>query len=141
MVDYHRIDVQKWKLMQDIKRGYDQTIYTFDIETSAGYIFPGSDIAEPFDYGKSPEEYQKAVKVGLCYEWQFGINNQYYYGRDLRDFLQVLKILDALPGKKIIWVHNLGFEQAFLMNLFQPSKMFARIGSWEISGADFSHSH
>lgn len=126
MVDFHNINVEKWKLQQDIQRGYDQTIYTFDIETSAGYIFPGSDIAEPFDYGKSPEEYQKAVKVGLCYEWQFGINNQYFYGRDLRDFLQVLKILDALPGKKIVWVHNLGFEQAFLLNIFKPQKIFAR---------------
>lgn len=126
MVDYHRIDVAKWKLMQNIKRGYDQTIYTFDIETSAGYIFPGSDVARPFDYNLPPEEYTKAVKVGLCYEWQFGMNDQYYFGRDLRDFLQVLKIMDALPGKKIIWVHNLGFEQAFLLNLFTPQKIFAR---------------
>ena len=126
MVDYRRIDVEKWKLLQNIKRGYDQTIYTFDIETSGGYIFPGSDIAEPFDYSKSPEEYTKAVKVGLCYEWQFGIGDHYYYGRDLRDFLQVLKIMDALPGKKIIWVHNLGFEQTFLLNLFTPQKIFAR---------------
>lgn len=126
MVDYKRIDVEKWKSMQKIKRGYDQTVYTFDIETSAGYIFPGSDIAEPFDYDKPPEEYAKAVKVGLCYEWQFGIGDQYYYGRELNDFLKVLKVMDALPGNKIIWVHNLGFEQAFLLNLFQPSKLFAR---------------
>lgn len=126
MVDYHRIDVVKWRACQQIKGGYDQTIYTFDIETSAGYIFPGSDIAQPFDFSKPPEEYQKAVKVGLCYEWQFGINDQYYYGRELRDFLDVLRIMDALPGKKIVWVHNLGFETAFLQNLFKPQKVFAR---------------
>ena len=126
MVDYKRIDVNKWRAVQSIKGGYDQTIYTFDIETSAGYIFPGSDIARPFDYSKKPEEYQKAVKVGLCYEWQFGIGEHYFYGRDLKDFLQVLRIMDALPGKKIIWVHNLGFEQAFLLNLFKPQKIFAR---------------
>lgn len=126
MVDYERIDVVKWKALQHIKGGYDQTIYTFDIETSAGYIFPGSDIAEPFDYEKKPEEYQKAEKVGLCYEWQFGIGEQYYYGRELQDFSKVLKVMDALPGKKIIWVHNLGFEQSFLLNLFKPQKIFAR---------------
>lgn len=126
MVDYHRIDVVKWRACQQIKGGYDQTIYTFDIETSAGYIFPGSDIAQPFDFSKPPEEYQKAVKVGLCYEWQFGINDQYYYGRELRDFLDVLRIMDGLPGKKIVWVHNLGFETAFLQNLFKPQKVFAR---------------
>ena len=126
MVDYHRIDIVKWKAMQNIKCGYDQTIYTFDIETSAGYIFPDSDVATPFDFSKSPEEYQKAIKVGLCYEWQFGINNQYFYGRELRDFMDILKVMDALPGNKIIWVHNLGFEQAFLLNLFKPQKLFAR---------------
>lgn len=126
MVDYHRIDVVKWRACQRIKGGYDQTIYTFDIETSAGYIFPGSDIAQPFDFSKPPEDYQKAVKVGLCYEWQFGINDQYYYGRELRDFLDVLRIMDTLPGKKIVWVHNLGFETAFLQNLFKPQKVFAR---------------
>lgn len=126
MVDYRRIDVNKWKAIQRIEKGFDQTIYTFDIETSAGYIFPGSDIAEPFDYTKKPEEYKKAVKVGLCYEWQFGIGDHYYYGRDLKDFAKVLRILDALPGKKIIWVHNLGFEAAFLLNIFKPQKLFAR---------------
>lgn len=126
MVDYHNINVAKWKQIQNIERGYDQTVYTFDIETSAGYIFPGSDVAQPFDFSKSPEEYAKAEKVGLCYEWQFGIGDHYFYGRELRDFLQILKIMDALPGKKIIWVHNLGFEQTFLQNLFQPQKLFAR---------------
>ena len=126
MVDYKRIDINKWKLQQQIIKGYDQIIYTFDIETSAGYIFPGSDIAQPFDYSKPPEEYEKAVKVGLCYEWQFGINDQYFYGRELRDFEKILKVMDALPGKKIIWVHNLGFEQSFLLNIFKPQKIFAR---------------
>lgn len=126
MVDFHNINVAKWKQIQNIQRGYDQTVYTFDIETSAGYIFPGSDVAQPFDFSKSPEEYAKAEKVGLCYEWQFGIGDHYFYGRELRDFLQILKIMDALPGKKIIWVHNLGFEQTFLQNLFQPQKLFAR---------------
>lgn len=126
MVEYQKIDAAKWKLNQVIKSGYDQAIYTFDIETSAGYIFPGSVIAEPFDYNKSPEEYTKAVKVGLCYEWQFGINDQYFYGRELTEFLSILKFMDTLPGKKIIWVHNLGFEQAFLLNLFHPQKIFAR---------------
>ena len=126
MVDYHRIDVNKWRLMQRIDKGYDQTIYSFDIETSAGYIFPGSDIAEPFDYNKRPEAYQKAIKVGLCYEWQFGIGEQYYYGRDLVEFLEVLRIMNALPGKKIIWVHNLGFEMAFLIN--SNRRRFLRAG-------------
>lgn len=126
MVEHTKIDIPRLKLEQKIKGGYDQNIYTFDIETSSGYLWPGKDTAEPFDYEKQPLEYRNAVKVGLCYEWQFGINGQYYYGRELRDFGKLLKILDAIPGKKIIWVHNLGFEQAYLMNLFFPQKLFAR---------------
>lgn len=123
---YKTIDFAKWKLNQKIKKGYDQTIYTFDIETSAGYIFPGSDIVTEFDKSKPPEYYSECTKVGLCYLWQFGIGDQYYYGRELTDFLEILEFMKKLPGKKIIWVHNLGFEESFLLNLFFPEKIFAR---------------
>lgn len=123
---YKRIDVAKLKLQQKIKGGFDQNIYTFDIETSSGYLFPGETTARPFDYNLSPQDYRDTVKVGLCYEWQFGINDEYYFGRDLKDFMDVIRILERLPGKKILWVHNLGFEASYLLNLFFPKKIFAR---------------
>lgn len=126
MYKYTKIDWSRVRLEQKINKGVDQTIYTFDIETSSGFIPPGGLQAFPFDAEKEPKYYRECQKVALCYEWQFGIGDRYYYGRELRDFLPILDKLESLPGKKIIWVHNLSFEQAFLLNLFFPDKIFAK---------------
>ena len=126
MIDYKEIPWYKLRREQIIKKGYDQTIYTFDIETSSGFIAPGAMVAQPFDYNQPPSYYRNCQKVALCYLWQFGIGDNYYFGRELRDFMEPLKELDKLPGKKIIWVHNLSFEQIFLLNLFFPAKIFAK---------------
>lgn len=117
----------KWEqVQQDIQKGTDQTIYTFDIEVSSGYLEPGTDIVIPFDYNKKPKFYRSCQKVSLCYEWQFGINDRFYYGRDLYEFMYILEKLQDLPGDKIIWIHNLSYEQNFLLNLFFPEQLFAK---------------
>lgn len=126
MIDYRKIDWPLVKLNQEIKKGTDQTIYTFDIETSSGYIPPGALVAHAFDYSKKPAYYRTCQKVAVCYLWQFGINDQYFYGRELRDFQKILDKLEEMPGQKIIWVHNLSYEQVFLLNLFFPDKIFAK---------------
>lgn len=126
MIDYRLIDWPRVKLDQKLIKGVDQTIYTFDTETSSGYIPPGAMVAHGFDYSKDPSYYRKCQKVALCYLWQFGIEDQYYYGRELKDFKVILEKLEEMPGKKIIWVHNLSFEQVFLLNLFFPDKIFAK---------------
>ena len=110
----------------NVIKGVDQTIFTFDIETSSGYIDPKIDHVIGFDYSKHPKYYKQCEKVALCYEWQLGIGDRYYYGRELRDFMPVLNMIMKLPGKHYIWVHNLGFELSFLLNLFHPEKIFAR---------------
>ena len=126
MIDYHKIDWPRVKLDQKIQKGVDQTIYTFDIETSSGYIPPGALVAHGFDFNKKPAYYRTCQKVAVCYLWQFGINDQYYYGRELRDFEEVLKKLEEMPGQKILWIHNASYEQVFLQNLFFPDKIFAK---------------
>jgi len=126
MIDYHKIDWPRVKLEQNIQKGVDQTIYTFDIETSSGYIPPGALVAHGFDFTKKPAYYRTCQKVAVCYLWQFGINDQYYYGRELRDFETVLKKLEEMPGQKIVWIHNASYEEVFLQNLFFPDKIFAK---------------
>jgi len=117
----------KWdQIKPKLINGVDQTVYTFDIETSSGYLPPGSDTVIPFDYSKEPKFYKQCEKVSLCYEWQFGINDSYYYGREIYEFLLILKKLASLPGEKIIWVHNLSFEINFLLNIFHPEELFAK---------------
>lgn len=126
MKPYKEIDWPRVRLDQKIVKGVDQNIYTFDIEVSSGYLPPGSDRVIPFDYSKEPKFYRECEKVSLCYEWQFGINDNYYYGRELYEFFQIMVELDKMPGQKIIWIHNASYEQNFLLNLFFPDKLFAK---------------
>ena len=126
MEHYSNIAWQEVAKQQEIIKGTDQTIYTCDLEVSSGYIPPGSEDVIPFDYEKEPKFYRECQKVSLCYEWQFGINDKYYYGRELYEFLAVMDQLEQLPGEKICWIHNASYEQNFLLNLFFPDKLFAK---------------
>lgn len=104
-------------------RMFCEDIFTFDIETTS--FFYGEDL-EPFLYkeGKDPDYYKQFNAGALPYIWQFGINNRYYYGRDIKDFEKVLE--DFPPDLKvIIWIHNASFEWHFL-DFLTWDKVFAR---------------
>lgn len=94
---------------------YSEDIITFDIETTS--FFYGDNL-KPFLYkkGKSPEYWAEQNAGAICYMWQLGINDNYYYGRDLEDFY---KALADLPSDLhiIFWIFNLQFEWAFLDQL------------------------
>lgn len=94
---------------------YCEDIFTFDIETTSFFY---ADNLRPFLYrpGKDPE-YWKDQKAGaLPYLWQLGINDHYYYGRDISEFYEALS--DIPNHIKIrIAVHNLSFEWHFLDTL------------------------
>lgn len=87
---------------------YCEDIFTFDIETTSFFY---SDDLKPFLYypGKDPEYWTSLHAGSLPYLWGFGINDTYYYGRELSEFLQVL---DDFPShlKIRIAVHNFPFE-------------------------------
>lgn len=101
---------------------YCHDIFTFDIETTSGYIENGKVI--PYTAGKPSEYWNELPHTALCYIWQFSVNGVVYYGRELRDFL---KLLDDLPkANLIIWVHNLSFEFHFLANILTWVEAFAR---------------
>ena len=59
MLDYKLIDWPRVKLEQKLYKGTDQTIYTFDIETSSGFIPEGGMQALPFYKNKKPDYYRK----------------------------------------------------------------------------------
>ena len=90
------------------KRIHCEDIFTFDIETTS--FFYESD-KKPFLYkpGYDPEYWSDVYAGSLPYIWQFGINNRYYYGREIKDFCRVL---DDFPRDMhvIIWIHNASFE-------------------------------
>lgn len=103
---------------------YNMNIFSFDVETSSGYIKNNRVI--PFKKGKQ-KEYEKYDKVALLYMWQFGINDIVYYGRCLDTFMDLLDELQSkYLGEKIIWVHNLSFEFHWLINVIPFQKVFAK---------------
>ena len=103
------------------------TIYTFDIETTSLFEYEhGWDV---FNYDLPNEYYSGVDKIAIPYIWQFGIEDTVYYGRNFMDFEKVLLKISNPKITKIIWVHNLSYEFAFLPNILQKytvSKMCAR---------------
>ena len=110
----------------EIIKKYDQRVFTFDIETSAGFLTPGSLTPVKFDYDKPPVFYRDCTPVAICYLWQFGIDDTYFYGRELSDLIPVFDYLANQEHKTILFIHNLSYEFFWLLNILKYTKVFAR---------------
>ena len=101
-------------------KNYDNTIYTFDIETTSYYIL-NNKIYSSFDYLKlSDDEKEKCIFQSSMYIWMFSIKDVVYYGRtfeELEIFLD--KIFFYNEDKKIVYVHNLSFEFQFIRKMIE----------------------
>lgn len=102
---------------------YCNNIFTFDIECSSAWLENGKVIG--YRKGETNDYWNNLQSLSLCYIWQFSCDGVVYYGRELRDFINVL---DDLPkdANIIIWVHNLSYEFMFLSNILTWFKVFAR---------------
>lgn len=98
-------------------------ILTFDIETTSGWLENGRIIG--YEKGHSNEYWNELEPIALCYLWQFSFNDKVYYGRELRDFEQVLKDIPKNINV-IIWIHNLAYEWHFLDNFLEWKDVFAK---------------
>ena len=103
---------------------YCNDILTFDIEVSSAWINEAGKII-PYHKGEDAEYWNSLEPLSLCYIWQFSFNDTVYYGRELRDFENVLK---DLPDDVdiVIWIHNLSYEFHFLNNFLKWKSVFAR---------------
>ena len=73
---------------------FDNTIYSFDIETSS-YIIHDNNILPASQYlNLDPEEQEDCKKYSCMYIWQFSVNDQVYYGRTWDEFKQFLDRLE-----------------------------------------------
>lgn len=98
-------------------------IMCFDVETTNTFVVDG--VPQLFDYD-DPKKCKDAPKHSIVYCWQFTINDNVYFGRELKDFEYLVQELHAYcPALKIIFVHNLAFDINFLYNLFDFD-IFAR---------------
>lgn len=102
-------------------------VFTFDIETTSCILFNGKFYPAVY-YDKLTEEEKESCKAfGFMYIWQFGINENVYYGRTWEELKEFLNKIDNLNNKKkIVYVHNLSFEFQFLRNIFEMENVFAR---------------
>lgn len=105
----------------------DNTIYTFDIETTS-YLILNEKQYPGIHYEKLTEkEQEESKKCSTMYIWMFGINDQVYYGRTWDEFKKFLDKLEYYsPYKKYVFVHNLSFEFQYLKSVFHIDAVMAR---------------
>ena len=109
------------------KKKIDNTIYTFDIETTS-YLMIGDRIISARDYQSlSDDEQEKCIKQACMYVWQFSINEDVYYGRTWDEFKLFLNRLEANDDtKKIVFVHNLSFEFQAIWSVLRIKSVMSR---------------
>ncbi len=98
-----------------VDKPVSDTIYVLDIETTSLFNINGK--YQVFDYSKSPDFYRDVDKVVVPYIWMFGVEDSVYYGREWKDFLEVLESISDPDMYKVIWCHNLSYEMVFLQSI------------------------
>lgn len=110
------------------RKKYDNTIYTFDIETTSFLILNNEQIPATKYLQLSKKEQEQCNFMSTMYIWMFGINDEVYYGRTWKEFKGFLIRLEnwGTDCKKYVFVHNLAYEFQFLRNMFNMKNVFAR---------------
>lgn len=105
----------------------DNTIYTFDIETTSYLILDGKVISAR-DYPKLTDEQQEnCIKQSCMYIWQFSINDEVYYGRTWEEFKSFLDLLEQNDNtKKVVFIHNLAFEFQHIWSVVRVKSVMSR---------------
>lgn len=118
--EYHGHEVE-------IKGKIDNTIYTFDIESTSYLILDGQIIQASQYLDLSEPDREAALPCSCMYIWQFSINNTVYYGRTWDEFKKFLTRLEENCDKtKYIFVHNLSFEFQFFRSQLKIKNVLSR---------------
>ncbi|MBR4414342.1 MAG: hypothetical protein IKS59_03380 [Aeriscardovia sp.] len=111
----------------DVIGNLDNTIYTFDIESTSYLDLYGQQVNACDYLSLSEADREAAIPKGLMYIWQFSINDNVYYGRTWEEFRKFLERLEENSEfRKIVFVHNLSFEFQFLRTVFSIKKVLSR---------------
>lgn len=107
---------------------FDNTIYTFDIETTSFLILDGEQLsADKYD-ALSDQDKKKAIPMSNMYIWMLGINDEVYYGRTWKELEYFLINIEyyATTYRKFLFIHNASYEFQFLRNHFKMKDIFSR---------------
>lgn len=109
------------------RKKFDNTIYTFDIETSSYLIYEGK-VYPAVEYLKFNEKQRQDIEYrSSMYIWQFGVNETIYYGRTWEELRLFLEKLNAnCNERKIVFIHNAAYEFQYLKTQFVFSDVMAR---------------
>lgn len=108
-------DFKRAPIYRSGKKSYSDIIYAFDIEVSSLFNINGT--WQRFD--DTITDYRDIEKVAVPYIWMFGIEDQVYYGRYLRDFADVLEHISNPLLTKFVYIHNASYEFQFLRTIFE----------------------
>ena len=109
------------------RKKVDNTIYTFDIETTSYLVLDGKQLKASEYLNLNNDEVKRAEKRTCMYIWMFSINDIVYYGRTWDEFKEFLNRLEKdVPERKLLFVHNLAFEFQFLKSVFHFQEVTAR---------------
>ena len=112
------------------KKQFDKNIYTFDIETTSYLILDNKQLSTDKYLQLNKKEQEQCQFQSVMYIWMFSINDVVYYGRtweELYNFLERIEVYTYSQNvRKIVYVHNLGFEFQFLRNIFNFKNVLAR---------------
>jgi hypothetical protein len=75
----------KLKIIND-KTIYDNTIFTFDIETTSYFIYNGKQYKTIEYLNLTKDEQEKCIFMSTMYIWMFGVDDVVYYGRTWKEF-------------------------------------------------------
>ena len=105
----------------------DNTIYTFDIETTSYLILDG-EVINARDYTNlSDDDQKRCIKQATMYVWQFSINDQVYYGRTWDEFKCLLDRIELNDNHhKVLFIHNLSFEFQALWSVVRIKSVMSR---------------
>ena len=107
---------------------FDNTIYTFDIETTSFIILDGEQLSPDKYEDLDQKDKERCIQMSNMYIWMFGINDVVYYGRSWQELEYFLMNIEYYTHdkKKFVFVHNLSYEFQFLRNHFKIKDVFSR---------------
>lgn len=109
------------------KEKFDETIYSFDIETTSYLVLNGVAISAEEYENLTKKEQEACEKCSCMYIWMFSINNIVYYGRTWEEFVVFIgRLNEHVPELKIVFIHNLAFEFQYLKSYFRFKEVMAR---------------